>query len=132
MMRAILRVLVLSATAALTAAPAQGAAPTTGTSLSGQPVDARPPNAGKRVEEFQGLGVDRQLGVFAGTALDINDRPIENVIVDLFIDGELAGSAITEGSGTYEIKVPYDSHGDTTVLLWFVPQARGPYCPRSW
>jgi len=124
MMRSILRVLVLSATVAFTAVPAQAAAPTTGNSLSGQRVDSRPQNAGKPAEEFQGLGVDRQLGVFTGTVLDINDRPIENVIVDLFIDGELTGSAITEGSGTYEIKVPYDSHGDTTVLLWFVPQTR--------
>jgi len=124
MMRAILRVLMLSASLAFTATPAQAAAPTTGVSLSGQRVDPRPTKAGKAVEELQGLGVDRQLGVFAGTVLDVNDRPIENVIVDLFIDGELAGSAITEGGGTYEVKVPYDSHGDTTVLLWFVPQAR--------
>jgi len=117
MMRSILRVLVLSATAALTAVPAHGAAPTSGNSLSGQRADPRPQKAGKPVEEFQGLGVDRQLGVFAGTVLDINDRPVENVFVDLFIDGELAGSTITEGSGIYEIKAPYDSHGDTTVLL---------------
>ena len=114
----------LSAIVAFTAVPAQAAAPTTVNSLSGQRVDPRPQSAGKPAEEFQGLGVDRQLGVFTGTVLDINDRPIENVIVDLFIDGELTGSAITEGSGTYEIKVPYDSHGDTTVLLWFVPQTR--------
>jgi hypothetical protein len=67
--------------------------------------------------------VDRQLAVFAGTALDISDRPVENVIVDLFVDGSLAGSATTDGSGAYEIKVPYDSHSDTTVLLWFVPQS---------
>jgi hypothetical protein len=76
------------------------------------------------VEEYQGLGVDRQLAVFAGTVLDISDRPIESVVVDLFIDGELAGTTLTEGSGSYEIKVPYDSHSDTTVLLWYVPQNR--------
>jgi len=124
MMRSILRVLVLSAIGALTAVPARAAAPTTGSSLSGQRSDSRPQSATKPVEEYQGLGVDRQLGIFAGTVLDINDRPIENVFVDLFIDGELAGSAITEGNGIYDIKVPYDSHGDTTVLLWFVPQTR--------
>ncbi len=124
MMRAILRVLVLSAFLALAAAPTQAAAPTTGSSLSGPRTDSRPQSTSKPGEEYQGLGVDRQLGVFTGTVLDISDRPIENVIVDLFIDGELAGSAITEGSGIYDIKVPYDSHGDTTVLLWFVPQTR--------
>jgi hypothetical protein len=68
--------------------------------------------------------MDRQLGVFAGTALDISDRPVENVIVDLFVDGALAGTATTDGSGAYEIKVPYDTRSDTTVLLWFVPQSR--------
>ncbi len=125
MMRAILRVLVLSAISALTAVQAQGAAPTTGSSVSGQRATPRPQSSVRPTDEYQGLGVDRQLAVFAGTVLDINDNPIDNVIVDLFIDGELAGSAITEGSGTYEIKVPYDSSGDTTVLLWYVPQNRG-------
>ncbi len=126
MMRAILSVLMLSAIpafATFAAAPAQAAAPTTG-SLSGPRTDTRPPRATKTLEEYQGLGVDRQLGVFAGTVLDIGDHPVENVIVDLFIDGELAGTALTEGSGTYEIRVPYDTHADTTVLLWFVPQSR--------
>ncbi len=123
MMRAILSVLVLSATSAFAAAPAQAAAPTTG-SLAGPRPDTRSQRATKTLEEYQGLGVDRQLGVFAGTVLDISDRAIDNVIVDLFIDGELAGNAITDGSGTYEIKVPYDTHADTTVLLWYVPQSR--------
>jgi len=122
MMRAILRILVLSATLALTAAPAQAAGPPTSTSLSGQRVDSKPPSNAKHPEEYQGLGMDRQLAVFAGTVLDINDRPVENVIVDLFVDGELAGTATTEGEGAYDIKVPYDTRSDTTVLLWFVPQ----------
>ena len=121
MMRAILRVLVLSAILALTAAPAHAAGPSTG-GISGR-MDPSPQNS-KSIDEFQGLGVDRQLAVFAGTVLDIGDRPIENVIVDLFIDGELAGTTTTEGSGTYEIKVPYDTHSDTTVLLWYVPTSR--------
>jgi hypothetical protein len=68
--------------------------------------------------------MDRLLAVFAGTALDISDRPVENVIVDLFIDGTLAGTSTTDGSGSYQIQVPYDSHSDTTVLLWYVPQSR--------
>lgn len=121
MMRSILRVLVLSATAALTAAPALAAAPTTG--RPSQRAEPRPQNP-KPIDEYQGLGVDRQLGVFTGTVLDIADRPIENVIVDLFVDGELAGTALTEGNGFYEIRVPYDTHSDTTVLLWYVPQSR--------
>ena len=121
MMRAILRVLVLSAILALTAPPAHAAAPTTG-GISGR-MDARPQSS-RSIDEFHGLGVDRQLAVFAGTVLDIGDRPIENVIVDLFIDGELAGTSTTEGSGSYEIKVPYDTRSDTTVLLWYVPTSR--------
>ena len=124
MMRAILRVLVLSAILALTAAPAQAAAPSSGPGgLSGQRPDTRPPSKAKNLEEYQGLGMDRQLAVFAGTVLDISDRPVDNVIVDLFIDGELAGTATTEGTGAYDIKVPYDTRSDTTVLLWFVPQS---------
>jgi|GEM_PF-1804793 len=122
MMRAILRVLVLSAILTLTAPQAQAAAPTTSGTFAG-PRAPRPEN-NKSVEELQGLGVDRQLAVFAGTALDINDRPVGNVIVDLFVDGSRAGTATTDESGAYEIKVPYDSHNDTTVLLWFVPQSR--------
>ena len=121
MMRAILRILVLSAITALAPAPARAAAPTTARTLPGP----RPQSgSNKSIQEYQGLGVDRQLATFAGTVLDISDRPIENVIVDVFIDGELAGTSITEGNGFYEIKVPYDSHSDTTVLLWYVPQNR--------
>ena len=122
MMRAIFRILMLSAIWALTPTPAQGAAPPP--SLPGQRLDARPPNAGRPAQEYQGLGADRRFASFAGTVLDIADHPVDNVIVDLFIDGELAGTALTEGSGFYEIKVPYDTHCDTTVLLWYVPQSR--------
>lgn len=124
MMRANLRILVLSAIFALPALPAFAAAPTNSGTLPGPRVDASPQKATRTVQEYQGLGFDRQFAVFAGTVLDITDRPVENVMVDLFVDGELAGSAVTEGTGTYEIKVPYDYHGDTTVLLWFVPQSR--------
>ncbi len=122
MMRAILRVLVLSAIWALTALPALAAAPASSGTLIG-PRLPRPQNT-RSIEELQGLGVDRQLAVFAGTALDINDRPVENTIVDLFIDGKLAGTTTTDGTGSYEIKVPYDTYSDTTVLLWYVPQSR--------
>jgi hypothetical protein len=126
MMRAILRVLVLSAFPAFSVfgpAPAEAAGPNTGSS-AGARQDTRSQHTTKTIEEYQGLGIDRQLGVFAGTVLDVSDRAIDNVIVDLFIDGELAGNAVTDAGGTYEIKVPYDTRADTTVLLWYVPQSR--------
>ena len=121
MMRAIFRILMLSAIWTLTATAAKAAAPPT--SFPGLR-ESRQQNTGKTVQEYQGLGADRRLATFAGTVLDITDHPIDNVIVDLFIDGELAGAALTEGTGEYEIKVPYDTHSDTTVLLWYVPQSR--------
>ena len=124
MMRAILRVLVLSAIWALPASSASAAAPSSSGSLPGPRSDSRPDRANKGVEEYQGLGMDRQLAVFAGTVLDVAECPVEDVMVDLFVDGELAGSAVTDGAGAYEIKVPYDYRGDTTVLLWYVPQSR--------
>ena len=121
MMRTIFRILMLSAIWTLTATAARAAAPPP--SLPGLR-ESRQQDAGKTVQEYQGLGADRRLATFAGTVLDITDHPIDNVIVDLFIDGELAGAALTEGTGAYEIKVPYDTHSDTTVLLWYVPQSR--------
>jgi len=122
MMRAIFRILMLSAIWALTATPAKAAAPPP--SPPELRTESRPQNANKTAQEYQGIGADRRLATFAGTVLDISDHPIDNVIVDLFIDGELAGAALTEGTGEYEIKVPYDTHSDTTVLLWYVPQSR--------
>jgi hypothetical protein len=122
MMRTIFRILMLSAIWALTPAPAQGAAPTP--SQPGLRNDSRPPNAVKSVQEYQGIGADRRFATFAGTVLDVTDHPIDNVIVDLFIDGEREGTSLTDGTGFYEIKVPYDTHSDTTVLLWYVPQSR--------
>src|SRR5947208_15119632 len=119
MMRAILRILVLCATSALLGSAALGAAP----SIPGQRVEPRPESAStKSVQEYQGLGVGRQLATFAGTVLDINDRPIANVLVDLFIDGAPAGTTVTEGNGYYEINVPYHAHGHTRILLWYVPR----------
>lgn len=124
MMRAILRVLVLSAIWVFPATTASAAAPGNSGSLPGSRSDSRSDRTNKSVEEYQGLGMDRQLGVFAGTVLDVAECPVEDVMVDLFVDGELAGSAVTDGAGAYEIKVPYDYRGDTTVLLWYVPQSR--------
>jgi hypothetical protein len=73
-----------------------------------------------KIEEIQSIGVDRQLASFAGTVLDVNDRPIGNVQVKIFIDGQLVGSALTESNGFYDLRTPYDASQDATVLLWFV------------
>ncbi len=124
MMRAILRVLVLSAIWVLPASSAFAAAPANTGSLPGARSDSRSDRANKTVEEYQGLGMDRQLAVFTGTVLDVAECAVEDVMVDLFVDGELSGSSVTDGAGAYEIKVPYDYRGDTTVLLWYVPQSR--------
>ncbi|HZI88903.1 MAG TPA: hypothetical protein VFD83_00455 [Candidatus Polarisedimenticolia bacterium] len=124
MLRAILRILVLSAILGSAASPALGAGPSTGSgSLAGPREGTRAPKHPKNADEYHGLGMDRGLGVFAGTVLDVNDHPVDNVIVDLFIDGELAGTTTTETMGTYQIQVPYDTRSDTTVLLWYVPQS---------
>jgi hypothetical protein len=73
-----------------------------------------------RVQEFQGLGIDRRAAAFAGNVLDVADRPIAGVQVKLFLDGQLAGTSVTDGLGHYDLKVPYDAAADITVLLWFV------------
>ncbi len=131
MMRANLRVLVLSAIWALLgpATPvfppaALAAAPSNPGTRPGPGTEASPEKVNKTIEEYRGLGMDHQMAVFAGTVLDVTERAVEDVIVDLFVDGELAGSAVTDAAGSYEIKVPYDYRGDTTVLLWYVPQSR--------
>src|SRR5262249_45352568 len=72
------------------------------------------------VEEFQSLGIDRRLTPFTGTVLDVNDRPIVGVDVKLFVDGEIAGSTVTDGAGHYDMRGGYDPT-DVTVFLWFVP-----------
>ena len=57
------------------------AAPPTGSGSNDQtpPLDNRsgsPP-------EFQSLGISRPISIFEGTVLDINDRPVPNVIVQI-------------------------------------------------
>jgi hypothetical protein len=77
-----------------------------------------------KVEEMKTLGIDRRLASFSGTVLDVNNRPIGNVQVKLFIQGELAGRAVTESNGYYDLRAPYDPADDVTVLLWFVAPER--------
>jgi len=73
--------------------------------------------------------VDRQLAVSPETPWTSATAPWGRAR-DLFVDGAMVGSATTDESGAYEIKVPYDTAATTTVLLWFVPQG-GVSCPRS-
>jgi hypothetical protein len=76
------------------------------------------------IQEFQSLDIDRRLTSFAGTVLDVSDRPIPGVQVQLFVDGQVAGGATTDGSGFYDIRAPYQSSADATVLLWYVAPER--------
>lgn len=71
------------------------------------------------VQEFQGLGINRHVTSFSGIVLDVNDIAVPGVQVKLFIDGETAGTALTDGNGFYEIKAAYNSGADATVILWF-------------
>lgn len=74
--------------------------------------------------ELQSLGISRPISIFQGTVLDLNDRPIPNVTVQLFDDGELLGSAVTDGGGIYDLRAIYNLSNDTTSLLWFVAPDR--------
>jgi len=72
-----------------------------------------------KIEEYQSLGVDHHFITFAGVVLDVADHPISGVEVKLFVDGQALGTARTDGSGEYQLQVPYDPSADVTVLLWF-------------
>ncbi|HEU4764344.1 MAG TPA: carboxypeptidase-like regulatory domain-containing protein [Candidatus Eisenbacteria bacterium] len=105
----------------LLAAPAALAAPPTGGSGSDRDRGTgRQPN----VDEMKTLGVDRNLASFAGTVLDVNNRPIGGVQVSLFMGGDVVGRAVTGSDGDYELRAPYDPSNDVTVLLWFVAPDR--------
>ncbi|HEX5030974.1 MAG TPA: carboxypeptidase-like regulatory domain-containing protein [Candidatus Eisenbacteria bacterium] len=116
MMRPFLRFLgsiplFLLATGPVQAAPPSASPP--GTSNSSPSADRR------RIEEYQSLGIDRRLTPFTGTVLDVNDRPISGVQVKVFHEGQELVSGITDGSGVYDLRAPYDPNSDATVLLWF-------------
>jgi hypothetical protein len=102
------------------AAPALGAPPSGNSMEPSSPLDNRsgsPP-------ELQSLGISRPISIFQGTVLDLNERPVPNVTVQLFDDGELLGSAVTDGSGIYDLRAIYNLNNDTTSLLWFVTPER--------
>jgi len=96
------------------------AAPPTGGGIDRETDAGRQP----KVEEMKTLGIDRQLASFAGTVLDVSNRPIGGVQVSLFMGGEVAGRAVTESNGSYELRAPFDPNDDVTVLLWFVAPDR--------
>ena len=97
------------------------AAPPVGTGI---PRDPPPPREKTTPTDFQTLGISKPISVFEGTVLDINDRPIPNVLVQLFDDGELLGSATTDGGGIYDLRAVYNINDDATSLLWFVTPDR--------
>lgn len=102
------------------------AAPPSGSGTGPSATDrATGSTAQEKIEEIQSIGVDRQLAAFAGTVLDINDRPLASVHVKLFIDGLLIGTALTDANGFYDLRTAYDPSQDATVLLWFVTLERG-------
>ena len=107
----------------LSLAVSAAAAPPTG---SGSSINPTPPldNRAGSPPEFQSLGISRPISIFEGTVLDINDRAVPNVLVQLFDDGELLASATTDGSGIYDLRAVYNLNDDTTSLLWFVTPDR--------
>jgi len=106
----------------LLASPPALAAPPTGGSGSDRDTGTQPANP--KIDEMRTLGFDRNLASFAGTVLDVNNRPIGGVHVSLFVDGEVTARAVTESSGDYELRAPFDPAEDATVLLWFVAPDR--------
>lgn len=104
-------------------APNASAAPPSG---SGGGTDGSVPLGNKSgyATEFETLGISKPISIFEGTVLDINDRPVPGVTVLLFDDGELLGTAVTDGSGIYDLRAVYKLNDDTTSLLWFIAPER--------
>jgi hypothetical protein len=110
---------IFTAILSISLVPAPGrASPPTGTN-PGTSSSQDPP-----IEESKTLGFDRRLASFAGTVFDVSNRPLGNVQVKLFMNGEVVGRAVTESNGSYELRAPYDPSEDMTVLLWFVAADR--------
>ena len=106
----------------LAISPAALAAPPTGSSSDRD----RDRDAGRapKIEEMKTLGIDRQLASFAGTVLDVSNRPLGGVQVTLFVAGDVVARAVSESNGDYQLRAPYDPSVDATVLLWFVSPDR--------
>lgn len=89
---------------------------------SGPPTDQTgPPPPPRRNTEIQSLGVDPLFTTFAGTVLNVQDRPLQGTEVVLFVNGQRVASAVTGPDGTYKIKCRYDYREDATTILWYVP-----------
>ena len=87
--------------------------------------DLRPPIDNREGQpEFQSLGISRPFSIFQGVVLDINDHPVPNVQVKLFVDGEMVASALTDGNGAYDLRAIYDYAADNTALMWYVAPDR--------
>jgi hypothetical protein len=111
---------IFTAILSISLVPAPGrATPPTGTNPGSISTDQDRP-----VEETKTLGFDRRLASFAGTVYDVSNRPLGNVQVKLFMNGEVVGRAVTESNGSYDLRAPYDPAEDVTVLLWFVAADR--------
>jgi len=104
-------------------ASAVSAAPPSG---SGNSTDMSSPLGNKSglPPEIQSLGISKPISIFEGIVLDLNDRPVPDVTVQLYDDGELIGSAATDGGGIYDLRAVYNMNDDTTSLLWFVAPDR--------
>ncbi len=104
------------------AAPAPAAPP----SGPGTTTDPRPPfdERSGAAAEFQSLGISRPVSTFEGVVLDIKERPLPNVLVKLIVDGNLVGTASTDGNGIYQLRAIYDLNADDTALLWFIAPDR--------
>ncbi len=99
------------------------AAPPAGSGTSSDPTSPLDRRLGAP-PEFKSLGISKPISIFEGTVLDINDRPVPNVLVQLFDDGELLASTTTDGGGIYDLRAVYNLNDDTTSLLWFVTPDR--------
>jgi hypothetical protein len=97
------------------------AAPPGVTGSTDQTGASRPP---RRTQEIQSIGSDPLFTTFAGTVLDVSDKPVRGTEVELFIDGERVASTVAGPDGYYELKCRYDYRADATAILWYVPADR--------
>lgn len=110
----------LAAVLLFSAALAEAAPPTP----PGTTDQSSPNRASRRTQEIQSIGTDPMFSTFAGTVLDVQDKPVQGTTVSLFLDGERAGSTVTGPDGYYELKCRYDYRADVTAILWYVPSDR--------
>jgi hypothetical protein len=62
-------------------------------------------------------------GSLTGTVTDPEGVGQGGVQVKVFVDGFVRGSAVTGGTGQYDLTYRYDQLGDQTIVVWFLPQA---------